>query len=256
MKMMKSLLVVFLFAIGVCNGQEKITELFEKSKFSYTGFINENIPIALDLTILGDHTVFGEIKYLKAKHSVPIKIVGTFNVEIQNVFLLREFEKNGNISGIINGKLKDQKFTGEWLSAVYSDTNYPIDLTLKKHSTFKPAVLTINNIEGEYVYHYGDTGFDGVIKIIKEETGTYAYSIVIGTGGVRKIKQWKNSTGKGVIVENGQCIIKMTEACKFMVTFYNGFLKINPIDMEDDPFALSICGFVGNEQDFYLKIQH
>jgi hypothetical protein len=248
----KGLVIIILFIVGVCKGQEKKAGILDHDKFSYSGFINKKIPVTLSLTILGDNTVFGEIKYLKAKNPAPIKIIGVFNIEKEYVLMLCEFEKTGNIRGIIRGKLNDheQKLTGDW-GSIKSDVTYPLNLNYKEHSTIKPTIVTTSNFEGEYAYHYGETGFDGVIKLTKEKSGTYAYAIGTVTGD--KTKSIATASGTGLVIEDDECVIEVNKTCRFKVTFYEGFLKISAMDEN-----MNSCGFTGVNatlQGSYLKIK-
>ncbi|WP_316804466.1 hypothetical protein [Pedobacter nototheniae] len=248
-----NVLVIFCLLAGICHGQQKTPGILDKDKFSYTGFINKKIPVQLDLTILGDNTVFGEIKYLNTKNPIPIKIIGTFNIEQEYVYTLAEYEKNGNMSGIIKAKLTDheQKLVGEW-GSTKSDLSYPMNLTFKAHTTLKPNVLATAGFEGDYEYHLGETGFDGVIKITKEKNGTYAYAIARVTGG--ETKDVASASGTGMLIKNNESIIEVNKTCKFKITFYNGFLRIFTMYEETDK-----CGFTGPNaslQGAYLKIKH
>ncbi|MBB5636387.1 hypothetical protein HDF26_005035 [Pedobacter cryoconitis] len=249
MSTIKNLFVILLFTISFCNAQEKTAGTSAQDKFNYAGFINKNIPVELSLTILGDHTVFGEIKYLDAKPVLPVKIIGVYS-ENGNDFTLAEFQKNGNVSGVIRADLKNLNIDGEW-GSTKSDDSYPINVVFKSHESIKQEISANRNVEGEYAYHYAETGFDGVIKITKEKNGTYSY--VIGTVTGEKIRDTANASGSGLTLNNDEFIIEVNKNCRFRVDFYDGFLKISAVD--DDPGA---CGFSGTNATLrgaYLKIK-
>ncbi|KIO76650.1 hypothetical protein TH53_14020 [Pedobacter lusitanus] len=249
MSIRKNLLVLLFFLTGICYGQEKTAGVLENDQFSYTGFINQKIPVTLDLTILGDYTVTGKISYLNTKPALPISIIGTYN-QSESVFTLAEYEKSGNISGLIRATLKNLLIEGEW-GSTKSDASYPLSLTFKAHHSIKPQVPASQHIEGEYAYHYGETGYDGVIKITREKNGTYAYAIGTVTGD--KTRDLANASGSGLALQNNQLMIEVNPSCRFSVTFYDGFLKIASLNKDADS-----CGFTGANatlRGVYLKIR-
>lgn len=252
MKVLTQTGIFFLFflTVGFCNGQERKVIFLDNGKFSYSGFINEKDPVQLDLTILEDNTAVGDIKYLNRKNPMPIKLIGNFNNSEEYIYLLREFENDGNVTGFIRLKFDEhqEKLIGEW-SSVKPDISYSIDLTLKDHFFVKPTVWGTYKFEGVYTYHYGKTGFDGVIELTKEKNGSYAYSMGTVTG--EATRGWATVNGTGLVIKDNQCVIEVNKTCRFKADFYDGFLRISAIDEK-----LSNCGFTGPNttlQGTYIK---
>ncbi len=242
--LIRNLFIILLFTIGVCNAQGKTLAVLKS--YRWVGFINKKIPVELTYTISKD-IISGEIRYLNTKGKTPVKIIG--NVSSNEGYTLCEFEKDGNISGIINVKLNGQKLEGEW-SSTKSDGSYPISLTLKdnkvKQEVFPPASIT-----GKYEYHYGEKGYEGLITIKKQKGNTYTYEI--GSVTSDPARNMADASGDAILLNNNQFIIEINKSCKFKVTFYNGFLTITA----NDKTQLMDCefGFNATLEGTYLKIK-
>lgn len=243
---MKNLLFLFLllFTTGVCHGQEKKTGQ-ELKRFSWTGTINKKIPVDLDFTVFG-LTVVGEIHYLNTKSHLPIKIIGSKDAE--DKYTLCEFGKDGNISGVLYGKLTGDRFEGEW-SSTKSDGTYPLSLVLKDNRLVKPVIFPATDITGKYNYQYGEKGYQGGITIKKLKGNNYEYEI--GSVTSDPARNMADASGTAVLKNNGM-IIEVNKSCRFKVTFYNGFLVIG----SDDELGGCEFGFNATLSGTYLKLKN
>ncbi|WP_316805043.1 hypothetical protein [Pedobacter nototheniae] len=245
MNTLKTLLFLFCLGIGISNAQQNN---FAK-RYTLTGFINKKIPVELDITV-SKNIVLGNIRYLNTKAKTPIKIIG--EVSDKNQYSLREFEKDGNISGIINATLKSDRLEGDW-SATKSDTSYSAILNIKNNETFKPEIFSptsSNQLAGKYFYQYGEKGYQGSITIKKLGGNTYSYDV--GSVTHDPGRNIADASGKAVL-KNNQLIINVNNSCKFIVMFYNGFLTIT----EGRQGQLSDCefGFNATLEGTYLKVK-
>lgn len=245
MHALKTLLFLFCLGIGISNAQQNNAA----ERYTFTGFINKKIPVELDITI-SKNMVLGNIRYLNTKAKTPIKIIG--ELSDKNQYSLREFEKDGNISGVINATLKNDKLEGDW-SATKSDTSYSAIFTAKSNSASKPEVfspISSGQQAGEYFYQYGEKGYQGSITIKKLSGNTYSYDV--GSVTHDPGRNMADASGKAVL-KNNQLIIFVNNSCKFIVKFYNGFLTIT----EGSQGQLNDCefGFNATLEGTYLKVK-
>lgn len=245
MRFLKTILIILIFSKSICHAQQNNTV----QKYKLSGFINKKIPVELNISI-SNQLILGDIRYLGTRSKQPIKIIG--RVENQNQYSLHEFQRDGNISGIIDATLINNKLEGEWY-ATKSDTSYAITLTLKTNQNLKQEIfspLKPDQLAGEYAYQYGEKGYQGSITIKKESGNTYSYDI----GSVTRDpgRNIADASGKAIL-KNDQLIIQVNKSCKFKVKFYNGFLVIS----QEGPDKLNDCefGFNATLEGTYLKIK-
>lgn len=84
-----------------------------EKEISWKGLLNGKTPVFMHYQLDGN-LIAGEITYLNTKNKLPITILGT--IEDDHSYRILEFEKSGNITGIITGKPTDGTFTGSWFS--------------------------------------------------------------------------------------------------------------------------------------------
>jgi hypothetical protein len=84
------------------------TKIQNKNEIYWTGTLNGKTPIFLHFKP-DSNLIIGEITYLNTKDKQPITLLGT--IEHDKSYRLLEFEKSGNITGIITGLPSDDTFT-------------------------------------------------------------------------------------------------------------------------------------------------
>ena len=76
---------------------------------TYSGKLDGRIEVSLELHGLRDD-VRGTITYKKS--AKPIMVLGTMNTD--GTFYLREYQPDGNVTGVLSGTEKGKKLTGSW----------------------------------------------------------------------------------------------------------------------------------------------
>ena len=192
--------------------------------YCWRGNLEGNIPVQLQYQVEGD-VATGSIQYLATKNKSAIPLIGSVE---NGEFRLLEFEKNGNITGIISGKREGQTFVGDWFSPTTRKTRKmelpAVDTTLPTKST---AALPAD-LGGSYSYAYGAEGPQGTLTLkplaggkalleISAVTGAPAFNIAdIGVDTVE--------------LEAGDRIVYRfpdSPECSFQVRLYKGFAVVN-----------------------------
>lgn len=232
-------LIIFIFLIGCKNNSEKKNSghsVINQSKNNnqkniengnqqiyWEGQINNKLPIIINYS-LQENLVIGEITYLNTKNKMPIKLIGT--IEDDKSFRLLEFDKSGNISGIISGKTKDNEFNGTWFSPK-SRKEYSFNLKkLKKQIKAVSNTINEKDIYGDYQYSYGKFAYSGELNIEKIDKNNIAFEILsVGNGEAPSIAQIERDTIK---LENNSFVYKLSESddCEFKITFYKSFVYV------------------------------
>ena len=116
---MKHWTYILLFTIISCNNQQQKVSTSDisvsgtpktlvdaktrsNSQICWTGTINGKTPVFIHYQ-LDSTLIVGEITYLNTKDKLPITLLGT--IEDDKSFRILEFEKTGNITGIITGRI-------------------------------------------------------------------------------------------------------------------------------------------------------
>jgi hypothetical protein len=126
------------------------------------GTLNGKTPIFIHYK-LDSNVIIGEITYLNTRDKRPIKLLGT--VEDDKSYRLLEFDKTGNITGVIEGKPAEKSFNGLWVSPkTKKELSMSLSITDTSVSTadIKPDE---NQIFGSYHYQYGENGYNGDFDI-------------------------------------------------------------------------------------------
>jgi hypothetical protein len=239
--MMKNItyLILSIFLIGCQNKpEEKISEKsvlnqpqinnqkIEKDvdkEICWEGQINNKLPIFIHYS-LRENLVIGEITYLNTKSKTPIKLIGT--IEDDKSFRLLEFDKDGNITGIITGKPNGDKFNGTWFSPK-SRKEFSLNLN-KSEKYIKSESKTVNqkDIFGDYQYSYGEFTYSGEFNVEKIDNNHIAFEILsVGNGEAPPIAQIESDT---IALENNSFTYKLPESddCEFKITFYKNFAYV------------------------------
>lgn len=191
----------------------------------WEGTLNGKTPIFIHYQ-LDSNLIIGEITYLNTKNKLPITLLGT--IEDDKTYRLLEFDSNGNITGIIEGKPIDKYFAGLWVSPI-SDKELSLKLTLKdtliSSQNIKP---TDSQIFGSYHYQYGEKGYNGDFDVNKIGNNTIDFAIE----SLTNVERGPNiaEVDKDTISMTGNSFIyriPKSDSCEFKVTFYKGFVYIN-----------------------------
>ncbi len=189
----------------------------------WAGTLNGKIPVILHYNI-DSNLIIGEITYLNTKDKLPITLLGT--IEEDKSYRLLEFEKSGNITGIITGTPVANTFNGSWFSP---KTRKELALNLVKKDTLIETASTgteLNSIFGHYHYQYSEAGYQGDFEITRLPGSKAYFGITSVTGAPsRNIAQIDDDT---ILLNSTQFIYKLpeTDSCEFSIKFYKRFVYI------------------------------
>jgi hypothetical protein len=234
--MKKYIILFLLFIFFLFNSSFLINKpSYQNRILTYKGLINKKIPIFLWYTIK-DKVLYGQLTYLNTKQNKPIRIIGTIENGEYRIF---EFEKNGNITGILTVSKTKENLNGDWFSpktrAEYSLKLTPIDTVIHKDLTgFKGETNT-----GEYRFLFSKNGSEGYFKLSNLNKTNFLFEIQNNTEG---------PAYNQAIIENAKVQIKEniflfspseTRDCQFKTRLYKDFIIIDYIKDKD-------CGFGHN----------
>ena len=219
-KMKKKLLLLFFINL-TCFGQTNV-----KSDICWDGTINNKIPIFIHY-VIDDKVIIGEITYLNTKDKKPIKLIGYF--EDKNSFRLFEFDKKGNITGIIIASPTKSELKGTWVSP---KTSKEIALKAKINETSKITSnykVNPNGIFGDYHYSYGNLLWNGSFSIEKDKAKNIFFEIIsVGKGEAPSIAQVERDKIK---LNGNSFVYKMpySKNCEFKIKFYKDFVYVEDL---------------------------
>jgi hypothetical protein len=200
--------------------ENKETEQFQ---ICWKGKLNSKTNILLHYQ-RQDDLIVGQIIYLDTKEQKPICIIGT--IEEDRSLRLLEFDKTGNITGIIIGSQKETEFNGSWFSP---KTKKEIKMSLSIIDTtikIENIETSLENIIGEYNYQYSEKGFQGNLTIEKVNDKNVSIRILSVTRDPsRNIADIEIDTVQAMT----DFIYKVpeTDSCEFRVRFFRNFAYIN-----------------------------
>lgn len=192
-------------------------------EISWKGFVNGKIPVFIHYQI-DDKVIVGEITYLNTKNKLPITLLGT--IEDDNSYRILEFEKSGNITGVITGNATDGVFKGSWFSP---RTRKELVLNLVKKDTAlasKKIETNVNDLFGRYHYQYSEAGYQGDLEIKRLPDSKAVFGITSVTGEpARNLAQIDDDT---INLKATHFTYKLddTDDCEFKVKFYKGFAVV------------------------------
>ncbi len=151
----------------------------------WKGKLGDKIPVLLRYHIYDEinygqygHLVVGRIAYQNTKEKTALPLLGF--VSDGGYFRLGEYQKDGNISGVIYGREKNQNFEGEW-SKPNTEISYNVNLTRQEQPL--PAIeikANPDSVFGSYAYRYGKRGYQGQLKLTQINPGQstlYMFSV-------------------------------------------------------------------------------
>lgn len=193
------------------------------TEISWKGFLNGKTPVFMHYQIDGNILV-GEITYLNTKNKLPITLLGS--IDSDNNYRILEFEKSGNITGVITGKPTTGDFKGSWFSP---KTRKELALNLVKKDTVltsKKIETKIEDLFGRYHYQYSEAGYQGDFEIKKMPNSKAVFGITSVTGDPgRNLAQIDDDT---ISLTTTDFTYKLadTDDCEFKVKFYKGFAVV------------------------------
>jgi len=227
--------IILLTTISCNNQQQKVVEsntpasakstvlTDPKNQICWAGTLNGKTPVFIHY-YLDSNIIIGEITYLNTKKKLPIKLLGT--IEDDKSYRLLEFEKSGNITGIITGLPTDKVFNGSWFSP---KTRKELAVSLVKKDTAiisNKADIQLQDIFGDYHYQYSEAGYQGDFEIKKLPNSKASFAINSVTDEpARNVAEIDEDT---ITLNTTQFIYKLPDAkdCGFQVKFYKGFVYI------------------------------
>lgn len=232
MKRFKKLFVglVLVFGLSECSANNIKKDFInnESINYSYIGTLGSSIQASVMFTTYKNKIAKGEIAYLKSKPKQSIPIVGIIKDDIISFY---EFGKQGEITGILNGKFDDKKFIGKWTSP---KTMKSMNLDLKSNSDSKIYDISITNhniIFGTYQYSFPDNA-GGVMEIKQKNNGlNFSIASTSSSLSVAEVEGSIATLDKGNQFSYGQNISKN---CLFNVELYSNFAYVYYVDEKGD----------------------
>lgn len=222
---------------------------YQRKNICWTGTINGKIPILLHYQF-DNEVIIGEIIYLNTKGKLPIKVVGTIQ-DWDKKYRLLEFDRTGNITGIIVGLPEKNEFKGIWTSP---KTKKELNLNLSAKDTIifsKDYRPDFSNISGEYYYQYGETGYNGYFRLTKMNNNKASFEILSVTSEPdRNIAQIDADTINLTKTEFSYKVPGNDE-CEFKVKFFKDFVFIN----YTKGYCLKQFGFNATIDGIFFKVK-
>jgi hypothetical protein len=235
---MKYWTCIFLLAMISCSDQQqknksddiliapstlKNDQKQDNVEICWSGTLNAKTPIFIHYKLDSD-LVIGTITYLNTKDKLPIKLLGT--IDENRSYRLLEFDKTGNITGIITAESPGVDFKGNWFSP---KTSKKLSLNLAKYDSVINAPMAaeqFENIFGHYHYQYSEDGYEGDLDIRRLPNGKVSFGVgSVTSAPSRHLAQIEDDT---ISLNKTNFIYKIpgTDSCEFEVKFYKGFAYI------------------------------
>ncbi len=195
---------------------------------TYAGKLDGKLDASLDLYGLGD-VVRGTITYKKS--GKPIMVLGSFRTD--GTFFLREYQPDGNVTGVISGTEKSKKLIGSWY-APGTDKELKLDfdvVTVQEEGTVTWP-YSAKGISGEYGYHFGKEGPSGVL-IAKQVGDKVRFSIDCVTGAPGHNMAMVDAA-EAPLIETGLHYKVPELDCEFQIQFFDGFAVVTFVDEKYD----------------------
>ncbi|HXA01946.1 MAG TPA: hypothetical protein VNW99_08160 [Cytophagaceae bacterium] len=234
--------------------QPKISEPVSNASlgsFSYwKGALNpKNIELTLWLSQKGNILV-GEVIYTKS--GKPIKVAGKKDGEY---YIIYEFDKAGNITGIYSLQLVNDSLNGSWRSPQnkksydFKSSNTPSSRIMNVDSLFRPKPAPL----GKYRYSFGDEGGQGVFTcedVLQDRVHLQLNAVTAAPA--YNIATVDDTVAFGLSMKATVLEYKTNEgACQFNITFFDNFASIDYVDNKAD------CEFGNNAyaSGIYSKVK-
>jgi hypothetical protein len=219
---MKMLMLMFSFFM---MSHSSWAQLPQNTKNTYSAIIGTRTKAAIWL-VEKDSIVTGEMQYEKGKSPIVLR-----GIQSGNECRILEFDKTGNITGIITGRLKGKSFTGEWFSP-QTRKSFPMNLSLKQSAVLPKSSVKKIKIEGTYTYGYGKDGPQGYLEVKQASED----SAIIEINNVTAAPAYNQATIDPIKVpfNRNQIICSVQEKCTIRIRFYQDFAVIDYVDEQND----------------------
>lgn len=199
---------------------------------TYAGKLDGKVEATLSLYGLGD-VVRGTITYKKV--GKPIFVCGTFFTD--GTFYLREFQPDGNVTGVLSGAQQGHKLIGSWYPpGTDKEMRMELDaVTVQEEGTVQWPYAA-KNVSGDYHFHYGKDGPVGDLSADQSGDEVSLFIECTTNAPARNIASMEKAVTTKIV--DGVARYKMPEFdCEFEVRFYDGFAVVKYVDQRYD------CGF-------------
>lgn len=214
-------LVLFL---SFSNGQKE-NKHNETQQICWKGKLNSKTNILLHYQVQED-IIVGQITYLDTKGQIPIRIIGT--IEKDKSYRLLEFEKTGNITGIITGLPKGNEFIGNWFSPKTGERLAMILRKFDKLVKLENIQTNLESIVGNYYYQYTKDGYQGQLIIKKVNQNKISFTIFSVTeDSGRNEADIPTDTVSAKTDFIYMYKFPEIDSCEFRVRFFKNFAYIN-----------------------------
>ena len=200
----------------------------------WEGTLNNKIRFSMctSLQDIESGLVMGEMQYTKG--SGDILLLGSWKGEH---LYLKEMLPDGTVSGIMNGTVRDDVFTGQWQAPdkivqkgdVFSakeGKTYALQAQYLKQGCETNRVWSFDpdRVAGTYQYSYGKNSAAGTLTVRNEGNGNITFQIDTSTGAPA-FNMAKVPDAKGHI-EGNRLLYEIDETCAFSMTFFRNFVRI------------------------------
>lgn len=234
----------------------------------WEGSINDKIRFSMCIVRqdIESDLIMGEMHY--AAGSGKILILGNRK---DDALYLKEMLPDGTVSGIMDGIVQDDVYTGKWQApdkilekgGIFSAIKGKIYELQARHTkqgceteniwSFDPA-----QVAGTYRYSYGKDSAYGTLTVRNEDNGSVAFQIHSVTGAPRfnmaKIPtsdMAEESWAKGHL-EGNRLRYEINGSCAFSMTFFRNFVRIEHLD---DRVCRGIFGMGAGVTGDFVKLQ-
>ncbi|MGB8195213.1 MAG: hypothetical protein WCF67_24970, partial [Chitinophagaceae bacterium] len=177
----------------------------------------------------------------------PITILGTVTT---TSYWLQEFQKDGTVTGLLEGKFVKDKFAGTWYSTS-SATDLSFDFT-EKDTVLNgiDTAFAAMDIAGKYFFKEGNDREGGMnVRLLNSNLLSFDISSVTGPPSYNVA----NVAADSLTILGNKIIYKSPEleTCKFSIKFYKDFAVIDYIDNQ-----FNCCfGLNASIDGIFLKIK-
>lgn len=221
----------------------------------WEGTLENRIPVLLYYQE-AHHLTVGKVVYLNTHAKQPIPVISHFQSE-GGSFILNEYDKTGNITGVWTLTQKGDSLVGIW-DKPFSTQKYGVHLT-KKDTLIpaEPMTADPSEIAGEYYYQYGEKGPQGewkIQRIGRDSIAVDAYGVTSAPArniaDVTDTVALKENHFSYTVSDNWS-----GKKCKIVIKgqFYKNFLWVTYIN--EHP-CRSYFGHNATLEGVYYKIRH
>ena len=189
----------------------------------WTGYLAGKIPVSVQYQRDGQ-VLMGEITYLNTRNKTPIRLRGT--IEADHTYHLLEFDKKGNITGIIVGRPAGQAFTGHWYSPT-TDQEFAVKLVKKEVRVASvPIHAKAGQVFGSYTYRFGAEGRQGTFTLTKLTAGKASFELFAVTNA--PARNFADVPLDTINLTGTAFTYALLDApdCAFQVRFYQDFMVV------------------------------